>query len=206
MSSTFSEQVFRRFDMLFGAQKMASVWAENEPGEVRKVWDDQLARFTPATIARATQSVIDDGLSWPPTLPEFVARCRSFIEPAHSVLKLPEPPRASIDTAQRMIERARRQLAAVRTQDDPLLAEPITDDIRGRILAIYRDEARRGAKPNKRWACKLLLRFLAGEPMRPQQFEMSCRALKFDKPEADQLADQRRHARSAKVVAIRTAP
>lgn len=189
MSSTYSQQLFKRFNAIFGAQKMAGMWADMSREEVEAVWNAALRGYPPATIAKATQSLVQAGTGWPPTLPEFVAICRQSMTAAHQAPMLTHTPKSDPDVAQRAIEQASREVAGKAAPPDPLLALPVDETVVGRILAMYRREAAKGRSPNKRWACRLLLAFADGERLSVQQFELSCSALGLAKVECEALVD-----------------
>lgn len=76
-SAALVERLFDRLAMIFGAQKVGSMWEGIEDrSEVTRMWGQQLSRFHPQSIGAALQAVIDSGREWPPTLPEFVELCR----------------------------------------------------------------------------------------------------------------------------------
>lgn len=70
------DRLFARFLALYGAQKMAGMWADTDMADVKSVWAEQLAKFHPQSIRDALQRLIESGREWPPTLPEFVELCR----------------------------------------------------------------------------------------------------------------------------------
>jgi hypothetical protein len=68
--------LFERFGAAFGAQKVGAMWPIEKHEQMRALWAEQLGRFAPDTLRAACQAVIDSGMEWPPTLPEFVELCR----------------------------------------------------------------------------------------------------------------------------------
>lgn len=70
------DRIFGRFSAVWGAQKLGAMYPAESQGEVRRVWGEQLARFSGDTIGRAIQQQIDAGREWPPSLSEFVECCR----------------------------------------------------------------------------------------------------------------------------------
>jgi hypothetical protein len=66
-------------------------WPKDDLPDVITVWQRQLSRFSPQTIARATQAMINRGLEYPPDLPVFKKLCwENQVRPEHR-LALPEP-------------------------------------------------------------------------------------------------------------------
>jgi hypothetical protein len=107
------ERLFARFVAIYGSQKVGAMWVDAPMVEVKELWAEQLGRFEPASIGLAMQRVIDRGIEWPPTLPEFVELCRqSAIARAQSASPaalLPRPGDARTD-----IETARQRLREIR--------------------------------------------------------------------------------------------
>ena len=68
------DRLFDRFVALFGAQKVAGMWAGSPMAVVKQTWAEQLGRLDPDMVRHGLQRCVDDGLEWPPTLPEFVDR------------------------------------------------------------------------------------------------------------------------------------
>lgn len=115
------ERLFARFTAIYGAQKVAAMWAVADGTDSRRVeeataavkaeWAQQLGRFNGGTIAVAVQAVIDSGRQWPPTLPEFVAICRDYARPEAMSAQLALP---AVGKAYTDAETARANLAKVR--------------------------------------------------------------------------------------------
>lgn len=86
------DRLFERFTAIFGAQKVAGMWAGAPIAVVKQTWAEQLGRLDPDMVRFGLQRCVDNGLEWPPTLPEFVALCR---QPppiaAHQPAMLPPP-------------------------------------------------------------------------------------------------------------------
>jgi hypothetical protein len=75
------ERLFRRFQAVYGSQKVSVMW-DSMPGnpdevmrEVMGVWGKKLARFHPAVIGKALDEIVDNGNPWPPSLSEFAKQC-----------------------------------------------------------------------------------------------------------------------------------
>lgn len=76
-SAELVERLFDKLTLIFGVQKVGSMWEGIEDrSSVLRLWEQQLSRFHPQSIGAALQAVIDSGKEWPPTLPEFVEMCR----------------------------------------------------------------------------------------------------------------------------------
>lgn len=87
-------RVFSMFTVMFGAQKMSSVYEGMNHDAVADIWDGQLRGFDDQTVNRAMQSVMDDSSDWPPSLPAFKSICRQFVraEPVPTALPAPRDP------------------------------------------------------------------------------------------------------------------
>ena len=86
------DRFFAALTALYGAQKVAGMWSGADMPAVKALWSAQLSRLTREAIEAGLQRCVDDGLAWPPTLPEFVALCKPrTIEAAHRPAALPAP-------------------------------------------------------------------------------------------------------------------
>lgn len=71
-----ADRVFARFVAMYGSQKVGAMWADANHDEVREMWANAIARYSPQSIAVAIRDLVESGREWPPTLPEFVELCR----------------------------------------------------------------------------------------------------------------------------------
>lgn len=139
------DRIFGRFSAVWGAQKLGAMYPVESQGEVRRVWGDQLGRFSGDTIGRAIQQQIDAGREWPPSLSEFVECCRlvAVARAQHqTAVMLPAP---EID----------REATAV----DREIAQQLANAIK--------------PKPGREWAAKIIARAEAGEPVSYAALEMA---------------------------------
>lgn len=86
--ATFVDRLFGRLTAIYGAQKMASMWAGIAPAdapyevrakaehEVKATWIEALSDFHLDVIAAALRDLAKSDQMWPPSLPEFVRMCR----------------------------------------------------------------------------------------------------------------------------------
>ncbi len=177
-----AEKLFDQFELLYGIQKMRTAWGSEDPSQREKLWNAQLARFGADEIGKALQSLVDDSNGWPPTLPEFVKICRSFLTQAH-MPALPYEPKGSDVVAKKMMARAK---AMMRKGKDELLDEPVVDGVIGRIQKVYKTNNKNG--PNKQWACRHLLNYAGGASMKDRQLEYSMNALRLTADDLDELS------------------
>lgn len=150
------ERMFARFGAIWGQQKLAAMFPIEQHDEVKRVWSDQLGRFSGDTIGRAIQQQIDSGREWPPSLSEFVECCRltAVARAQHSpAVMLPAP------------EINREATAAER-------------EVAQQIVRTAK------AKPGREWAEKLLARRDAGEQLSPAVVAMAQNALALQREAA----------------------
>ena len=79
LPANFVDRLFARFAAIYGSQKVGTMFADMDAeaiAEAKALWGRQLGRFEAASIGGALQRLIDGGVGWPPTLPEFVELCR----------------------------------------------------------------------------------------------------------------------------------
>jgi hypothetical protein len=101
--------LFRRFAVLYGAQRMAVMYPDEQVPAVVAEWARELAAFPPAVVGAAVESLPKRERAWPPTLPEFVAIVREHkLAPEHR-RALPVPRRSADDIA-----RGREHMDALR--------------------------------------------------------------------------------------------
>ena len=93
------EVVFGKFLSIYGAQKVASMWAGADIEEVKGDWARQIERFGGQAIGNALQSLVDQGSAWPPSMGEFVLLCKQHtVAPEHR-LALPLPKKTDAELA-----------------------------------------------------------------------------------------------------------
>jgi len=71
------DRLFARLGAFYGA-RFADMWRDADPVELKRVWAEELAGFSPEELARGI-----DGCrtrDWPPTLPEFLRLCRPALD------------------------------------------------------------------------------------------------------------------------------
>ena len=52
------------------------MWRDADPLEVRRVWGEELGKFTPADIRGGLDALPQSYTDWPPTLYQFADLCR----------------------------------------------------------------------------------------------------------------------------------
>ena len=101
--------LFRRFAVLYGAQRMAVMYPDEQVPQLVAVWSQELARFQPSVVAAAVESLPTRARAWPPTLPEFVAIVAEHKPAPEHRHALPVPRRTADD-----LERGRQHMVAIR--------------------------------------------------------------------------------------------
>lgn len=83
-------RLFSRFQAVYG-NRVATMWAEADPEEVKAAWAQGLSKFEGQDIARALQAMatLSQFSSYPPTLFEFIGLCRDAR--STRVVALPPP-------------------------------------------------------------------------------------------------------------------
>ena len=71
------DKLFMRFANIYRQKWIAGLDDETAIASLKREWQIQLAKVDAKTIAPAIDLVIANGSEWPPTLPEFIAVCRS---------------------------------------------------------------------------------------------------------------------------------
>lgn len=72
------ERIFARLSSYYGT-KFADLWNGLNIAQVKADWADALATYTPDEIGRGLAECLRH--DWPPTLPEFLKRCRPALDP-----------------------------------------------------------------------------------------------------------------------------
>lgn len=104
------ETVFKKFVSIYGAQKVAAMWAGADIDDVKGDWSRQLDRVSGAAIGRALQTLVDTGSEWPPTMGAFMAICKEPRIAAHQPVPAALPPPGQTYTDN---ETAKRKIAAL---------------------------------------------------------------------------------------------
>lgn len=113
------DRFFAALTALYGAQKVAGMWSGADMPAVKALWSAQLSRLTREAIEAGLQRCVDDGLAWPPTLPEFVALCKPrTVEAAHRQAALPAP--VSREHAAANLERVQDAIESIERNGDAL--------------------------------------------------------------------------------------
>ena len=71
------DKLFMRFANIYRQKWIAGLDDETAITSLKREWQIQLAKVDAKTISPAIDLVIANGSEWPPTLPEFIAVCRS---------------------------------------------------------------------------------------------------------------------------------
>lgn len=72
------ERIFVRLGSYYGS-KFADLWNGFDVAQVKLDWAEALATYTPDEIGRGIAECLRH--DWPPTLPEFLKRCRPALDP-----------------------------------------------------------------------------------------------------------------------------
>ena len=144
------DRLFARFAAMYGAQKLASMWAGADLESVKETWGAALSRYSTHSIGQAVADLLASGEDWPPTLPRFAEMCRQAGIARHqaqdAAQALPAPGRSFTDR-----QSADRMLSAI--------------DVRGN----------RGDP--KAWARRIMDAVSAGEDVSACRRSMAMRAL-----------------------------
>lgn len=124
--SAWVADLFRRFSVLYGAQRMAVMYPDEQVPQLVAVWSQELARFQPSVVAAAVAGLPSRERAWPPTLPEFIAIVSEHKPAPEHRRALPVPRRTSDEIAQgRERMDAIKQMVGRRTRS---IREPGCDD------------------------------------------------------------------------------
>lgn len=88
------ERLFARFAAMYGDAAMRRMWGQQQPDAVKGIWCDSLGRYTVEQILAGLRHLEESGVTFPPSLPEFIALCRRKPAPViamHQPLALPAP-------------------------------------------------------------------------------------------------------------------
>lgn len=141
------ERVFQKFEDFYGS-KWAAQYGDFPRERVKGTWAEELIGFIdkPEVIAMAVRAQKES--PFPPTLPEFLAQCRSAASRLPSGPALPPPAPVSRDEAEKRIN----EIGARIGKKDPFA-------------------------PSLSWAKRLRDRYLSGEKLYPVQIQMASEAL-----------------------------
>lgn len=96
----YFNRIMERFGVLFGNQKMASVF-QGVSDATAEAWEAQLRETDPEVVKQALKSLADNPPEWPPALAEWIKLCKQFNRPEHRAA-LPPPPHAPTDVGRQM--------------------------------------------------------------------------------------------------------
>jgi hypothetical protein len=146
LPTAWVDRIFLHLSAMYG-NKFSAMWADSNPQAVKAIWAEKLGGFTdqPEAIKTALDSFEDS--PWPPTLPEFLAACRTAAKRI-TVPSLPPPAPMPAAEASALLQEANRRMGPRAERDDPKL-----------------------------WAKKLKAKYLAGEKLLFIQMSMASEAL-----------------------------
>jgi hypothetical protein len=125
-------ELFRRFTLLYGAQRCASLYDAGEFEATVAAWCGALAKFQPAVVKAALEALPGEDRAWPPSLAEFLALCRQCVPAPEHRRALPVPNRteADIGAGREQMARIKAMLGRTVKRQDPYAAprEPGSDD------------------------------------------------------------------------------
>lgn len=107
--SAWVADLFRRFAVLYGAQRMAVMYPDQSVPAVVAEWSRELAAFPPSVVAAAVESLPKRERAWPPTLPEFLAIVAEHRPAPEHRRALPVPARTA-----EQISAGRERMAEIR--------------------------------------------------------------------------------------------
>jgi hypothetical protein len=106
LPESWIDRIFGRMEASYGSLFLDR-WRGCDIVEVKKVWAEELRSFSdyPACFGVALKAMVDDGLKFPPTLPEFVGMCRkAYSSPANPLMLSAPAPLSKEEAAERMRE------------------------------------------------------------------------------------------------------
>jgi hypothetical protein len=130
------ERLFARFAAMYGDAAMKRMWGQQNAEAVKGIWADSLGRFSVDQILVGLRELEVSGVTFPPTLPEFVDTCRRSGSGPENVRLLPPK------------ERTAEEIAAGRA-----MAERVTQAVH---------DGRRGRDPAE-WAYRVIARYRSGD-------------------------------------------
>jgi hypothetical protein len=105
------DRFFAALTALYGAQKVAGMWSGADMPAVKALWSAQLSRLTREAIEAGLQRCVDDGLAWPPTLPEFVSLVQQFRRRGPHMLAIADnrrdPPPGGFQSLRELLRKAK---------------------------------------------------------------------------------------------------
>lgn len=96
----YFNRIMERFGVLFGNQKMASVFSGVDDATA-EAWESQLRETNPEVVKQALKSLADNPPDWPPALAEWIKLCKQFNRPEHRVA-LPPPKHEQTEIGRQM--------------------------------------------------------------------------------------------------------
>jgi hypothetical protein len=146
------DRLFARFAAMYGDAAMKRMWGQQQPDAVKGVWCDSLGRYSVEQILAGIRALEESGVTFPPSLPEFVALCKRKPAPVvamHQPLALPAP-------------RTDGELAAARAKVERLVA------------TVGREQPRDPLS----WAYRVIERYRGGDKVLAHaSYKMACAAL-----------------------------
>lgn len=111
LPSELIERLFLRFQAIYG-NRVAQMWGDTDPQEVRQTWERELNTFQPSDIKSALETMRTAYPDYPPTLFQFVGMARDHrIKRVQTAEKLP-PPKADPEQAREILRRVREMLTS----------------------------------------------------------------------------------------------
>lgn len=91
LPSEWIGRLFSRFQAIYG-NRVATMWGESDPTEIRQVWAESLGRYEASDIREALEKVLSAHPDYPPTLPQFMGLCADAKRRrGQEAVKLPPP-------------------------------------------------------------------------------------------------------------------
>ncbi len=84
------DRLFAELLSMYG-RHWVDLWVDTDVESVKQSWSSALHGLDRECIRLALESMRTDGKPFPPTQPEFVARCRQFVRRGSHVLALATP-------------------------------------------------------------------------------------------------------------------
>lgn len=97
LPQSWVDRLFQRLHTVYG-NKFAEMWKGQLVEDVKATWGSELSRLTGAELKTGLERLRTNHPSWPPTLFEFSALCRSnAAQEVHKALPWPAPDKSEID-------------------------------------------------------------------------------------------------------------
>ena len=114
LPESWIDRIFGRMEAAYGSLFLDR-WRGCDIVEVKKVWTEELRSFSdyPACYGAALKAMVDDGMKFPPTLPEFVGMCRKAYSIPANPLMLPAPAPLSNEEAEDRIRELKERFFSI---------------------------------------------------------------------------------------------